>query len=152
MLSLLIAPTATSFAGQVALPLPLPLIIPISLIVHTTVALICYAPTRQLVKQTGRGESNQVESSRVLRPAHWLQARASDSYANLRAAHVNCAWHTSKPSPLRLAAPPSRLATASSGAYVTQITAAPNSCYPKAQASVTALTSKDRTGNCFLYI
>lgn len=46
------------------------LIIPISLIVHTTVVLICYAPTRQLGKQTrqgesSRGESNQVEASRV---------------------------------------------------------------------------------------
>lgn len=71
MQSLLIARAATSFSVQVALalapplspPLPTPLTIPISLIVHTTVALICYAPTRQLGKQTRRAEARRVESS-----------------------------------------------------------------------------------------
>lgn len=62
-----------AFAAAVALWTAL--IIPISLIVHTTVLFICYAPTRQLGKQTrqgkarrdesSRGESNQVEASRV---------------------------------------------------------------------------------------
>lgn len=108
-----------------------------------------------------RGETNQVEASRV--ELSWvefpgLQARAPDSYANfglltltgLGILHLNNL-------PLSLLATHFRLGAASPSASMQAKRLrdtdhnCTSSCIPKELASVTALTSTDRSSNCFIY-